>query len=1404
MFGAVQDLLFSASGRHLPLVIHLTNSTVSGHGMTPGTGHEGYHMSCDSGVFTLFAENAQQAADFSLIARRVAEATLIPGLVVMDANETAWSLQDVSILSPSKIARFIGPASASVSVTSEAQKLIFGDTRLAVPRWHDVDRPVLAGAVFDPESYSKGALARNLFFEDRLAETLKDVFDEFKRLTGRQYQNLSTYKVDGAQTVFVAQGAAVETAITVADSQAKTQAQIGVIGVTSLRPFPLAELKSALKGKPKIAVLERILPAPGAETPLLREIRHALEDSQASTIHSIRYGIGGASFTAADLAIVPSFLAERSLTDSQAESIHLGIDFEADASNPKRQVLYDQLMRAYPDIATTGLCARDVGEGVASLESASEGTVSIAIQRAQASGYKSLLADVSDILHKINGGTVRSRYWLSQGSWSDQGADFLIHSNSDLVEPGDEALLDMLCLTLGSKGEVNPVDAALIKRLRKGGTIIVPGPANEELAKTLMAPFGNVVTENSLRFFAVPITSSMGPSAIEETITGAIFGAIVKSKLLTLKERKVFSLREDTLRSMDVTNREERLELFKAGFANTIEIEFSASPVDSRTGLDVRTPAALQHLAAKDEQFDSLPRFWNQVGVLYNNKESGKLTPDPYLASGTIAPLSSTFRDFTDQRSMIPVIDTEKCTGCGKCWTSCPDSALAPVAISPSALIDHGIRQGGADSLRQVANQLSARVLSQARKKNLGSNAGTILRDTYSWLSEKLELAPDRKQAVDEAVDLVCDGIGSLPISITDVLFDQAESNAKDSGELLSLVVNPDTCKDCGLCETVCEPDAITFVPQTEEVIGETRKAWDVWATVPDTAATTIERVAEGTEIDSMAALNLSRHCLLSMAGGDGAEPGSGEKIALRMALAATEFQQQPLMRRFSADIADTTNDLIKETRGVLSLDLEQDDLDLLSKSIDNIKAPLVELSTLIKNVEDTVDANPVDTARLGRLLDIANRLTDLQSRLTSGRQGLGRSRFGLAIAPGSVASWAVTYPYNSFQSPVTVDFSNETAQLAAGLLEGHLRDTCETIALIRQARLEIDQPGGYEFTREALAHLSWQDLTEEEREVCPPMLIVGNDDILGGDGLAQLLWSLNSDLPIKVLSFADLDFGLTESHQQEQQYQDPRANTGLLAIACRSAYVAQTSIANPEHFQRSIAEAIQFSGPAFIRIHSPSPYRHGFESDQTIGQAELAVRSRAFPLFNYNPALDGVYGTRLDISANHQPAEESDEESNEESPFTFAHWAATESRFASHFQPSSEADAVELNEYIGLNERSRKGKSAFISIQTGDNADVTNKQLFVDEALINATKAAQDNWQVLEELSGIVTPFTSLVEEQVKEKVQTEHEAEIATIKADYEKQLSELSDNVRSDMAGTVRAQLVRLVNSARSQAK
>jgi pyruvate-ferredoxin/flavodoxin oxidoreductase len=374
---------------------------------------------------------------------------------------------------------------------------------------------------------------------------------------------------------------------------------------------------------------------------------------------------------------------------------------------------------------------------------------------------------------------------------------------------------------------------------------------------------------------------------------------------------------------------------------------------------------------------------------------------------------------------------------------------------------------------------------------------------------------------------------------------------------------------------------------------------------------------------------------------------------------------------------------------------------------------------------------------------------------------------------------------------------SGDAAQLSAGLIEGHLGETTALVRLLRQARIEVDQPDGADWKREALTSLRWQDLSNEELEICPPLVLIGSDEMLAGQGLSQLIWLLNSGLPVKVLVLSSMDLGLCDAATN-----NPRGSLGLLALAQRNAYVAQTSVADPDHLGESMLQALGHEGPALIQVYAPSPRRHGYASEQTLAQAQLAVASRVLPLFRYDPRADGVFGSRITLDGNPASADALPAAEGEERLLTPADWALGQRRFAAQFEPLAD-DApgpLTLAEWLQLDAKGRKGKTPFVStgVATGDGDQ--EERYAVSPALSEMSAQCLANWQTLQELAGLVTPFTEQVEQEIRAAVAAEHQAELDAQQQANDAQIREIQEKTQVEIASKIRSRLLQLTSQKR----
>jgi len=1362
---AAQDLMAFAASSHLPLVAHLCG------------GHDAYHAAADHGWLQLFARNAQEATDLTLVARRVAEAALVPALVAVDDDAVGHGVQDV-LLPPDDLVRdFVGDPGDEIAAVTPAQELLFGTRRPRVPRWFDLERPMLHGVLHQGPGSGPQAASTRPYFLDHVPDLLAAAFETLAQTSGRALDVVSSHRLEDAELVVVAQGAAVETAEAVADHVREHQGfRVGVVGLRCLRPFPRTRLQALLAGKQAVVVLERVDANLAVEPPLTRELRAALE---LPRLHTAIYGLGGSPLRGTDLHALCL-----ELRAGGRPLVYLGVDFApGDSSYPKRQVLLENSRRNYPDLGALGVKGPD-----AVLDLRPEQSLTIAVHRVVGMGGEDLAPAAASLLAAALKSRVRSRLGVSHEGFAAACADCFTLGGDALRDLGDDTPVEVAVLLSGRR--VGPVVA--------GGAVLLARHEGEAVSDLLDADVLQQLCEQKVQLYEVPVPEvpvADGPGAHEtptpEELLGGLVG-LLQQRGAEVPTRRARSAREEALDFLDDAARAARMAAFDAGVTTVRRVDWQTLSLPEPSASEERSaPLRVRHLAQGADTLDSLPRFWDQVGVLYRSGETKELAPDPYLAVPAVPPLSATFRDFSATRNTLPVLDPVACTGCGDCWTGCPDGAIGPVAIGFGGLLESGMAKAQEDgqnvgALRAVVQKVAQRADSIMAGDPPPRTAGEVLAHAFDWVLDKMAPAADRRETLTAAFGAVLAAVGGLPVARTAVFFDQRDASSK---EVLALAINPDACKACEACVVACEADALHSVEQTPELVAAAREHWQLWERLPDTAGATIAHAADHPDVGKAAALLLSRHCLLAMSGGDAAEAGSGEKVGLRLMMAAAEYHLQPNLQRHLEEVSVLKAQFDAKIRELLAQSLPTDDLDNLATGLQNLGETHVDLADLTRQVEELGEKKPVDAKWLASLVATARELEDLRFRLGRGTRG-PRARVGVCLAQGNVAAWAGAFPYNPFPMPVAIDGTGEAAQLARGLCEGQLRAVVQDFRLLRRARLELDSPVEAQEAREQLRSLTYDGLTPDERRLCPPLLLVGGDDALGARSLSQLSALLSSILPVKVLVAAGLDVGLADGSGMGRDAEAPGSavpDLGLVALAHRTAYVAQSSIAFPDHLMDACLAAFGFDGPALVHVHAPSPQRHGFPTAATIAQARRAVSCRAFPLFTFDPDRAGVFGSRLELLGNPGDAKKP----------TLADWAVTEARFAACFVPPEEDDPAPtpLAEYLALDQDKRGNRTP--CVDTPDGA-----RLRVLPAMVAVAEDRLHSWRTLQELAGVVTPFTARIQEATEQAVAAEHKSEIETLRQEYDARLQSLRAEVEREFTARLQQRLTELARRQRDR--
>src|SRR5580658_3549461 len=275
---------YHAPGKGSTMVLEVGARALTKHALNVHCGHDDIYGALDTGWIMLFGKDAQQAADQSLILRRVTELSLTPGMNIMDGFLTTHLERTFYKHESELIREYLGAPDDIIDCPTDAQRTLFGATRRRVPKMMDLTNPVLLGPVQNQEHYMQGVIARRNNFVEPILQFLEDAYEKFAELTGRRYGLISEYKTADAETVFVSLGSAAENIEAAVDYLRQTRnSSVGSVHVNVIRPFPEAALVNALKGKKNVIILERTDEALAGDNPLGRDIRTAFSKAVQGT-----------------------------------------------------------------------------------------------------------------------------------------------------------------------------------------------------------------------------------------------------------------------------------------------------------------------------------------------------------------------------------------------------------------------------------------------------------------------------------------------------------------------------------------------------------------------------------------------------------------------------------------------------------------------------------------------------------------------------------------------------------------------------------------------------------------------------------------------------------------------------------------------------------------------------------------------------------------------------------------------------------------------------------------------------------------------------------------------------------------------------------------------------------------
>ncbi|MDO4243438.1 MAG: pyruvate ferredoxin oxidoreductase [Actinomyces sp.] len=277
------EAVYNAAGLGLPIVMTVANRAI-GAPINIWNDQTDTMSQRDCGWLQLFAADNQEAADLHVQAFRIAEELSLPVMVCMDGFVLTHAVERVDVPELEQVDAFLPPF-------VPVQRL-------------DPDDPVTIGAMVGPEAFTE---VRYLAHRRQLdaVDVVERVGREFAQAFGRDSGGLlHCYRTEGAETVVVALGSVTGTLKDVIDALWDQGQEVGLVSLTSFRPFPHEAMARALAGARRVVSLERAF-SPGRGGVVEQDLRRVLWDRRDGVgLTTVVAGLGGRDITSASLRVL--------------------------------------------------------------------------------------------------------------------------------------------------------------------------------------------------------------------------------------------------------------------------------------------------------------------------------------------------------------------------------------------------------------------------------------------------------------------------------------------------------------------------------------------------------------------------------------------------------------------------------------------------------------------------------------------------------------------------------------------------------------------------------------------------------------------------------------------------------------------------------------------------------------------------------------------------------------------------------------------------------------------------------------------------------------------------------------------------------------------------------------------
>lgn len=282
----MNEMLYVAASNRLPITLAVVNRALSGP-ININADHSDSMGARDAGWIQLYSENNQEAYDNYIQLQRIAEHkdVRLPAMVCQDGFITSHAVENIELIEDELVKKFVGEYEPEHYLLNPEEAMSVGP--------------------YDSAAYyieHKRLQAQGMINAKRV---IKEVAEEFEKISGRKYDYFEEYKLEDAEVAIVILNSAAGTAKDAIDELRDKGLKAGLLKIRMFRPFPSEEISEALKGLSAVAVMDRSEGFSAVGGPVFAEVKSALyqEENRPQMINYI-YGLGGRDVRVEDITEV--------------------------------------------------------------------------------------------------------------------------------------------------------------------------------------------------------------------------------------------------------------------------------------------------------------------------------------------------------------------------------------------------------------------------------------------------------------------------------------------------------------------------------------------------------------------------------------------------------------------------------------------------------------------------------------------------------------------------------------------------------------------------------------------------------------------------------------------------------------------------------------------------------------------------------------------------------------------------------------------------------------------------------------------------------------------------------------------------------------------------------------------